>query len=223
MRALLVFLLLISGCGDNAASDNAPAEKPAENKDDTKEKIDQLYSMAVNSDSDLPKCTAESESRLVYIKGTKTFKVCESKKWVAIDVKGEKGEKGNAGEDGASNAIVAQSVCRGAIDDQGDALLEDLHYEYVLTQFANGDVHVKGAISDPSMEVGGSAMYSSEQVGASSGGLTIVNDYQGIHIFSYWSFEFNRANGRVHIEYNSLNDKQWDAAPEDCETRTFGD
>lgn len=48
------------------------------------------YSMVVNTESDLPPCSASNKKQLIYVTSSQSFKTCEDSGWTAIEIGGLK-------------------------------------------------------------------------------------------------------------------------------------
>jgi hypothetical protein len=62
-----------------------------------------MISLMAETEADLPACTTENKSQLVYVKDLKEFRYCDqSETWTAVDVKGAHGDAGATGSTGSA-------------------------------------------------------------------------------------------------------------------------
>ena len=89
------------------------------------------WSLAVQSDANLPLCNSTSDGRLVYIKSTMQFVACNSGSWSPVDMKAVLGS-GTSGTDGSNGKnsllnIVAESAGANCADG-GKKVLSGVDY-----------------------------------------------------------------------------------------------
>ena len=107
---------------------------------------------------------------------------------------GTNGTNGATGASGTNNRIVTSIGCSGTISgltSNAGTALNGLEVKYTASVTSSGDIFVKGSVSSSSMEIGGSAFYSVNANGASTGPIIFTADYATAS-WGYWNITLNR-------------------------------
>lgn len=109
----LALVTSLTSCRSSIATSNADNRR-------TSKISDSLFPVAMASEASLPECGGANEGMLVYAELERSFSVCASGTWKAIDLRGDKGDKGDKGENGATGPTGA----RGPAGATSDVLTE---------------------------------------------------------------------------------------------------
>lgn len=95
MKRLLTLLLTLTACGhEDGAKQAAATTAPVATA--------RGYSIALNTLSEMPACTADNETQLAYVAEVQLFYVCTSTRWTEVAIKGADGKDGTAGAAGTN-------------------------------------------------------------------------------------------------------------------------
>lgn len=96
---------------DAITKDDDPATKSSAGNE--KDSSHELWTLM--SGLKMPDCSESVMGRTMYVQEESTFKFCNAKEWIPIDLRGPKGEKGDVGQQGVAGIVGAS----GAKGDQG--------------------------------------------------------------------------------------------------------
>ena len=124
---LLMFVLFAVSCNNGAApapndgNESGPISRPSEGGSSAPPTGQQpsiikpvggefMGLMTVPDAGKLPECTPARAGQVLYVKSESSFKNCEEKDWVTLDLRGPKGDSGAIGQSGPAGAQGPQGV-----------------------------------------------------------------------------------------------------------------
>lgn len=131
----------------------------------------------------LPECSDANLGNLVLIDDLSTTTLCTSEGW-------------------SLSAVVLFSLfCQGSIDHA--SLPNGLSFAYRNVQVSvAGDTWASAVIANGAYQTSGSVLYSSQQQGATDGGVVLVDDYVGGANFGFWNFTVDVEAEELSIVYD---------------------
>ncbi len=139
---------------------------------------------------------------------------------VQIVCNGEDGTAGDDGVDGIDNAAIADIGCAAGLEGE-----PSIGWFYHATLLNSGDVIVTGSIFTALFEVSTTNYYSSQQVGATTGGVVFTYDLAAPANGGWWRLELDRSTLIVSIIYNDVdfvpNPMTWIQTPDKCIVNDF--
>jgi hypothetical protein len=138
------------------------------------------YSIAVNSDGDLPSCGSSNQNQLAYVRGTKKFKSCSDGSWVEVEMDSSKNSLITTSDEPAgSNCKFGGKAVKSGVDKDGNGVLDsdEVSATSYVCDGASGSDGKSGANgkdgSDNKIKKAFSCQGTLSQASASAAGLTV--------------------------------------------------
>ena len=210
---------LIVSCGTAGTGTTTPITEPTKSPASPPTQTPSTpTSFLVDTAAQLPTCDSSRGGNLVYVKGETKFYTCSGTTWEVIAIQGPKGDAGTTPN---ATKVSSAILCNGALSGT------PLYFGYQARLFSSGDLFITGQISTASMDINNSTFYSSTQVGANTGGITLGFDLMGASNGGWWSMSLDRTSLIVTIENhdddiaNSTHLNTWTMTPDKCTVQSY--